>query len=623
MFILVMIGLFAFIYLNGRIAILEQMLKNLKAQSPVQSPATTISGSAAASTASAPIGVAQTAYVPTPSPATPAPAKPREILSTEEAGGRFLGKIGIAAVFIGVSFFLKYAFDNNLIGVTGRIILGLFAGIFLVVLGQYLRKKYTGYSDILMGGGIGILYLTIFAAFAFYSLISQPVALICLAIVTALSVVISVFDKAFTLAAIGIVGGFITPLLVSYDHEGMVGLFMYILVLDVGVLLVSLREKWIGLNYLAFVGTVFVFLGWFAQFYNDDLLAPVMFFLSAYFLVFLFSTIVHHLIRREATTGADLGMVTLNALLYFGASYALLNPDYGDFVGFFAVFMAIVYMLVAYLAYATNPEDAALNLYLPGIAILFVTLAVPIQFDGTWVTLAWLVEAALIAALGSMIRRPGYYAFSSIVYVVGLMHLFSDQFMFGSTPTPFLNRGFFLCAVAVLVAYLIGAVLYQVKELVMGSSAKSLGAAFFLAAHILTVVTVSQNISFHYDRQIRAAYESESARADAEYNYSGTYGRTGYYAGDVSGLNNQRNTVISIFWALYAAVLIGIGFTLHNRFVRLVGLALFFITALKVFVDVWSLGPLYRIISSIIFGVIALLGSFAYARYKDRLKDIL
>jgi uncharacterized membrane protein len=90
------------------------------------------------------------------------------------------------------------------------------------------------------------------------------------------------------------------------------------------------------------------------------------------------------------------------------------------------------------------------------------------------------------------------------------------------------------------------------------------------------------------------------------------------------GLNYaQEKTVISIVWALYAAFITIVGFVAHIRSARVLGIILFVITAIKIFFNLWALGPLYRIVSSIIFGVIALAASFLYAKYKDRLKDVL
>ncbi|NDA64703.1 MAG: DUF2339 domain-containing protein, partial [Chitinophagia bacterium] len=125
-------------------------------------------------------------------------------VNTEERWGKILGIAGVVAVILGVSFFLRYAFVNNLIGVTGRIIIGIIAGIAFMSVGQFIREKYRSYSNILMGCGIGLLYLTTFASFAFYNLVSSPVAYGLLVGISALSVVLSIIDSAIVLAIIGV-----------------------------------------------------------------------------------------------------------------------------------------------------------------------------------------------------------------------------------------------------------------------------------------------------------------------------------------------------------------------------------------------------------------------------------
>ena len=561
-------------------------------------------------------------------------------VSNEEEGGRWLAKVGIVALLLGVSFFLKYAFDNNLIGVVGRVILGLISGVALLAIGQYLRAKYENYSNMLMGGGIGILYLTIYAAFAFYNLIGQPTAFIFMFLVTALTVVISIVDGAFALAVMGIFGGFLTPYLISTGQNAEVSLFTYILILDIGVLVISFREKWQKLNYLAFVGTALLFMGWAVQFYREEYLFVTFAFLSAFFLIFLVATVAHHLIRREVSNGSDLGLVTINALAYFGMSYVILDPSYHAFMGFFAVVMALLYFLLAFLSLSAGREDSSsisagvdkyLNLYLSGIAILFLTLAIPIQLSGTWITLAWLIEAVIIAGFSTAIPKAKFHAYGPIIYIVGVTRLFFTEiyYAYGSGDiTPFFNKSFFLFVVAVLAAYVLGFFYDQVREEdILAFKPKTLAAIFLVAANLLTIYSLTIEVSRVYDRKIESVYSIKNEQQKIQANYRGDNyysALTGSYdLGVVEGLRNQKNTAVSILWAFYAIILTIIGFAARSKIFRSFGLVFFFVTAVKIFIDVWSLGQLYRIISSIAFGVLALLGSFAYAKYKDRIKQII
>ncbi|MCC2630573.1 MAG: putative rane protein, partial [Candidatus Paceibacter sp.] len=459
LFIAIIVVVIGYVHLTNRISDLEKIVKSGGVS---RSPQPQIAISQPQPTVAVPsqgFEPTQTFVAQTVAPiSTPAPmAAPVRTESSEEAGGRWLGKLGIIAVFIGISFFLKYAFDNNLIGVVGRVMIGLFAGIILLSLGQYLRKKYRLYSDVLIGGGIGVLYLTMYAAFAFYHLIDQPLALFFIAIITIIAMVMSYIDDSPSIAIMGTIGGFLTPLLLSLDRDSVVSLFSYVLILALGVLALSLRKKWVSLQYLTFAGTIFIVFTWCASFYNDTWLGVVMTFLTLYFLIFLATTFIRHFSRKEKASGGDLTFVSLNALGYFTMSYALLKPDYDPFLGFFALILAVVYLSLAWYSYLVNPDDETMNFYLPGLAFVFVTIAIPIQFSGSWITISWLIESLIIFFLAYAVNKPKHQVFGVIAYAIGVIKLFSDylsQYNY-SEYQPFMSEKFFFSVIAIIVAYCI------------------------------------------------------------------------------------------------------------------------------------------------------------------------
>jgi NADH:ubiquinone oxidoreductase subunit K len=154
---------------------------------------------------------------------------------------------------------------------------------------------------------------------------------------------------------------------------------------------------------------------------------------------------------------------------------------------------------------------------------------------------------------------------------------------------PIFNKDFGLVALAIVVAYVAAYIYHRYGSDV--ETKKGGASTFAVIANILTIYAVSSQIIFYFDAQ-----GTQSAR-------------------------NYSNMLVSIFWAVYAALLTAIGFTKKLKGARTFGLALFIITGLKIVTDVWSLGQIYRIVSLIVFGVIALGASFAYAKYKDRIKE--
>ena len=193
-------------------------------------------------------------------------------ISTEEASGRILGRIGIAAVIIGVAFFLKYAFDNNWVGPAGRVGIGIIIGGVLIAVGQMLRKKYLRYSDLLMGGGLAILYLSIFSSYALYNLVDPMVAFFGLILVTAFGVILSVTNATKTLSYVALSGGYLAPVLIGVSNLGEFVTFTYITILNLGVLGVLLYKRWNHLILFGLGGTWLLFSAWFLSSYTEKLL---------------------------------------------------------------------------------------------------------------------------------------------------------------------------------------------------------------------------------------------------------------------------------------------------------------------------------------------------------------
>ncbi len=550
-------------------------------------------------------------------------------LHTEDQSGKWLGKIGVIFVLAGISFFLKYAFDNGIIGVTGRIILGFISGIVAVSLGQLLRKKYAGYSDLLIGLGIGVFYLTIYAAHIFYGLFGAPVAYALMIVVTALSIVISVIEKTQTVVRLGVIGGFLTPFLISFSLKDPVSLWSYLLILDIGVLTVAYFYRWLPLVYVAFFGTVLTFHGWSSYYLIENFRGISLFFLILFWLVFMVTTVLHHVVRKEKSTGADGFLVMCNAgFLGFGL-LALLEKVIPDFTGYLMVLLAVVYFIIGYIVYISNREDKYLNLVIPAISVVCLTVAVPLHFKGVWISLAWMIQALLMYFIAYSVKGKRLYVYGLVVYVIGLLRfLFEDIDSYAYRETDFsiiFNQSFVILGIATIIALVMAFILSKVKNEDRSLTfVPGLIFAFVLGAQVLVLFAGTREIGLYF------GHKMELANKEAQASYEQCIALYGQEVGvpcdrdySFSRQNSQaKNTAISVFWTLYATLLTILGFALRKKVARVAGLVLFIITALKVFVDIWSLGQLYRIISSIVFGVLALAGSFLYAKYKDRINDV-
>ncbi|MDD3006039.1 MAG: DUF2339 domain-containing protein [Candidatus Pacebacteria bacterium] len=329
-----------------------------------------------------------------------------------EIGLKWLGKVGILALVLGVAFFLKYAFENNWIGEAGRVAIGILSGAALIFLGDYLRSKYNEYAATLTGGGIAVLYLSIYSSFAYYELIGQTYAFVAMAIVTALGAFLAIHYDQINLVVLSIVGGFLTPILLSSVTNNQVGLFGYITILNFGILGISHYRDWRKVNLLGFISTLFIFLVWSTGHYDASQFFITEAFLTSWFIIYAAATVSHNVLHKKEAEESDLLLAVFNAMVYFGISYYLLSAAYSDYLGFFAVFMAAIYFFLAYFCYRINPKDTNLALFLPGISIFFLTIAAPIQFDGAWVSMAWALEAMALVGMGFYLKSRSMRSFA-------------------------------------------------------------------------------------------------------------------------------------------------------------------------------------------------------------------
>ncbi|HEY4525725.1 MAG TPA: DUF2339 domain-containing protein, partial [Candidatus Paceibacterota bacterium] len=232
----------------------------------------------------------QTAGKFSPSYSVPAQAQVREPEKLEsKITGKWFAALGILALVFGVAFLLKYVFENNIIGETGRVIMGVVGGLGLLILGDFLsrREKYRQYSFFLSGGGLAILYLSVYSAFNYYHLTSLVPAFAFMVVITLIGAVLAIKQDSAWLSALSLLGGFLTPFLISSGENNYSALFTYLAILDLTYLVISYFKKWHKVYLLSFLGTYIVFYSWMAQFYEKDLLGPSMFFLTIYFLIFL------------------------------------------------------------------------------------------------------------------------------------------------------------------------------------------------------------------------------------------------------------------------------------------------------------------------------------------------
>jgi hypothetical protein len=257
------------------------------------------------------------------------PVEARSALPESESlesriGSRWMLYVGTAALVLGIGFFVKHAFENQWVTPAARVLIGAVAGLALVILGaRFLRAGYALYGQILTGGGIATLYVSDYAAFNFYDLLSRPAAFALMVIVTATAAVLSDRQRSAGLALTAVSGGFLTPFLISSGQDAQVALFTYDAILVAATMYLAHRRNWPALNVMSFVLTVVTFASWAMRYYTPGRYLSTELFLTLFCAMFLF--ILHESRRSPDRLGVvATEVLSVGPLLYHAASLLVL-----------------------------------------------------------------------------------------------------------------------------------------------------------------------------------------------------------------------------------------------------------------------------------------------------------
>lgn len=243
-------------------------------------------------------------------------------------GLTIVNRIGAVTLAIGIIFFFKYAADNAWIGALGRVMLGLLAGFVLIGIAEWLRKREQRvFSQGIAGCGLAFLYISLYASFAYYQLVSGTVAFLAMVGASALAVALSFRYQHPAIAALGLIGAFLTPPLLRTGEDQPWLLFPYLTLLDAASVEIALRKRWPVLTALALVGTALLFMGWANPTLHKGT-ATGLFFLCAFFALFLMASI-RSLQHQEQTLG--LVIIPLNAFWTTFSAWMLLDKHPGSF----------------------------------------------------------------------------------------------------------------------------------------------------------------------------------------------------------------------------------------------------------------------------------------------------
>ncbi len=525
---------------------------------------------------------------------TPIPTAQRASGDLESLiGGSWFNRLGILALIISVSFFLKFAFDNNWIGASGRIAIGLLLGAAMLPWSQWLLGRgYSYFSEGIAALGQATLLLSIWAGCRYYTLFSLDVGFAAMIGVTAVMAAVAIGRNSERIAVLSLIGGFLTPMLLSTGRDQEVALFVYLLVLGAGLLVIAAFRDWRTLAPLSFFFTQIYFWGYYSEFYRPVKLPTTLAFATLFFLLYLALPILRA-VREGDLESVDVFVVLLNSFAYLGALYVMLWPEYRWPLTLAVLLLSAIHLGISRFVRSNKAGEWTVSQQLlAGLALTFVTIAIPIRLDGKWITLAFAVEAALLVRMGyrslaPLLRLAGYLLLSIAALRVLFIPLPAAQFLFNERFATYLG-----------VIFCMGFVLYSAqqqyadsKETVKQSPDATALAALSIVMNVYALIALSLELWDYFGRSATIGIDRGLA----------------------------QHLALSILWTSYATVLLVIGMKKHSQLLRWQALILFGAAVLKVFLyDSSFLERFYRILSFFVLGIVLMVVSFLYQKKSAR-----
>jgi len=361
-------------------------------------------------------------------------------------GENLINKIGIGVLVIGIGLFVKYAIDHDWLNEAGRVVIGFLSGGILLALAFLFRKTYRAFSSVLTGGAMVVFYFTVAIAFREYNLFGQTASFLMMVAITAFSVCLSILYNRRELAVLSLIGGMLTPFMVSRGDGNYHVLFTYIAILNIGMLALSLRKQWKELLVISFVGTMLIFWLYYLRdtsmfkIFTGDITrdTALLLYSTVFYIIFLMMPLVQVFRGKDNSKDHALHiiMLTANSFFHLLAGILLLQRmDADSYKGLLVALLAVVNATVAALLH-NNKKDKILFHLFTGLTISYVTLAAPMQFDGNNITLFWATEAVLLLWLFRKSNVGVYYIGSLLLLVFSFISVWTLHRLQGSTYLP-------------------------------------------------------------------------------------------------------------------------------------------------------------------------------------------
>ena len=356
-------------------------------------------------------------------------------------------QVGVIVLFFGVGFLVKYAVDQGWFPLELRLASAALLGVALAAVGWRVRGQQRAYALALIGGGIGIVYLTTFGAYFFYGLLPATVAFTIFVLLALAYALMAIWNDAPILAFLAIVGAFLAPWLTTDGEGSHIVLFSYYAVVNAGVLAIAWYKAWPGLNLVSFCFTLLAGVGWAYGAYQPAYFVSTELFLALFFGFYLLIALWEALrtgqkaIAHQQTelAGATVLLLFANGLASFVLQSVLVS-DRGQWLAYSAFGLAALYTLVGLFSHRRQAADLFTQIvfFFGGF---FLLIGIPLRFDPQLTAAFWAVQGVGQIWLGARRGRNWPQLWGTLVQLLAggafLLYLWGTPSL---DLTPFMNH---------------------------------------------------------------------------------------------------------------------------------------------------------------------------------------
>lgn len=330
--------------------------------------------------------------------------------------------IGIFTLVLGIGYFVKYAIDKNWIEETARAGIGFCTAAGIILIGHFLRKNYKTFASIITGGGIAILYFTATIAFREYHLFSQNTAFIITSVITAISIILSYYYKSEVLIIISLIGGFTAPLMISTGQSNYPFLFIYLTLLNIGMLSITFLQHWKSVGWTAYIFTTIYLFYWTEE---KPQLLSITFYMISYVIFYVFA-LLDYFRKKELSTLDILMLVLINCSSVMGLYYIFDQLQYEPVI-IFPIIFALVNAALFFREHTRKSTGTPYSVF-AGITVSLVTIAIALQFKTHLITSIWAIESTLLLFIW---KKTGHKIFKICFHLLFPLVIFAQIVTWG------------------------------------------------------------------------------------------------------------------------------------------------------------------------------------------------